>query len=136
MRIFILEDDARRIELFNRAFIGHQLTIAEDIDAAEKAFAPPYDLMCLDHDLGGQVFVPAGLRNTGSAFVSGLSEEDVAASLVLVHSHNPDGALAMKRTLIGKKALCLTYPFNQELLVQILALAEAVHRGPATLQNA
>ena len=136
MRIFILEDNARRIELFTKVFAGHNITIAEDVDIAEKSFQPPYDLMCLDHDLGGQVFVPAGLRNTGSAFVAGLTGQDVAGSLILVHSHNPDGAAHMKSDLISKQALCLAYPFSKDLLIRILVLAEAVHNGPAALQDA
>lgn len=100
MKIFILEDDQLRINAFVNAWAGyHDLRVATSVPEAKQLWAPPYDLVCLDHDLGGEIFVPSEHENTGFAFCKWLTEfvpaADMASTIFVVHSFNPDGAQKM-----------------------------------------
>ena len=53
MKVFILEDDPYRIVKFRDLLKGHDLTIIDSCTKVEE-FKPPYDLILLDHDLGGR----------------------------------------------------------------------------------
>jgi hypothetical protein len=101
VKVFVLEDDGQRIALFQQAAIGHDLTLVEDVDAAIKKWEPPYDVVCLDHDLGQEVFVNSRERNTGAGFCRWLVQHGAPhfVGAVIVHSYNRGGALEMVRTL-------------------------------------
>jgi hypothetical protein len=102
MKVFILEDDPYRNAAFESALEGHDLTMHIDVASAISAYDPPYDLMLLDHDLGGEVYVNSEEFNTGYTFceflVSNPKATDRAVS-VIVHSWNPEGGAAMGRLL-------------------------------------
>lgn len=66
MRIFVLEDNAARIMWFERRFQGHDVTYADSCTQIDR-FQPPYDLICLDHDLGGRQM--SEHEDNGEAFV-------------------------------------------------------------------
>lgn len=99
-KFFLLEDDPNRVAGFEAALDGHELHHAIDVDAAIAVFSPPYDLLLLDHDLGGEVFVSSDHSNTGAAFARYLAEHHPADLCdVIVHSWNPDGAKTIAGTL-------------------------------------
>lgn len=110
MRIFILEDDPARIMWFERRFRGHDVTQV-DTCAAIGAFKPPYDLICLDHDLGGRQM--SDHEDNGEEFAKLITHPDSLAWFnadpartplaVIVHSFNPEGADRIAYTM---KALC------------------------------
>jgi CheY-like chemotaxis protein len=62
-----------------------------------------YDLILLDHDLGGEVYVGTDHKNTGSEVARWITENkesiDIANTIFLIHSLNPTGAQYMKKTL-------------------------------------
>ena len=117
MRVFVLEDDAQRIALFWRAAIGHDMTLAKDVDEACKKFDPPYDLICLDHDLGGEVYVSSEQRNTGAGFCRWLAERGIApCGRVVIHSYNADGARAMGAIMRDAGWLTIWVPFGPTVL--------------------
>lgn len=98
-RIFILEDDMYRILAFRQACVGMDLTVAMSCPEAYKLFKPPYDIICLDHDLGGQQMVESG-ANTGYEFAETLTKNPTPpADYIVIHSYNPEGALNMERIL-------------------------------------
>lgn len=73
MDIFILEDDQARIDKFVKEWgTKAKLTIAKSYDEAVKKYKGDYDLICLDHDLGGRQWVDSSEENTGFNFVKWL----------------------------------------------------------------
>ena len=66
MNIFILEDDIVRIAWFKKEFKQDTLTINTDAEPAKKILKKQkFDLIFLDHDLGGEVYVSSDNANTG-----------------------------------------------------------------------
>lgn len=126
IRIFILEDSPERIAAMEHAlkmYAGgpHEVTIRKWLggpDGAVEAFTPSYDLILLDHDLGGEQMVDAREENTGSAFTRFLATTTQARNAcVIIHSYNPEGAQEMELTL--KKAGFVNVqrePFSRTLL--------------------
>lgn len=111
MRIFVLEDDPLRQNAFMRTLMGHEMTICDSVLKAKQAWNPPYDVVCLDHDLGGQQMVDSSEGNTGTEFAGFLRAEcedavpfkfpgnAPAAGVVYIHSYNPAGAARMEQIL-------------------------------------
>jgi CheY-like chemotaxis protein len=99
MRIFILEDSPYRIENFKQMLIGHAVDVATTVDEA-KAFLDiyKYDLMFLDHDLGGQIIVKSG-KGTGYEVAKYIKNTANAEVPTILHSCNPAGAKNMQGIL-------------------------------------
>lgn len=118
-RIFILEDSPARIDIFAAALVrpGIDLTVAEDVDSAIKAFEPPYDLLLLDHDLGGEAFMDSGEYNTGYTFAKYLTAMNwPEPPQIVIHSWNPDGAATMAGELVEYFNMVSRIPFGARLL--------------------
>lgn len=102
MNIFILEDDPNRQKLFMRKFIGHEVVIVDNVtDAINELKAKPFDLIFLDHDLGGEIFVNSENENTGYQLAKWIKEQDqiLKNSTFIIHSLNPVGAQNIKAIL-------------------------------------
>lgn len=112
VNVFILEDDITRIIGFEEAIPGDgsvQITVCkwlEGVGGALNRFSPsaPYNLILLDHDLGGQQMVSSEGEETGAAFARYLAEfhkpvEGEEQPTVLIHSYNFEGAVEMQKTL-------------------------------------
>lgn len=121
IRIFILEDDAQRIELFYRNLPLDQvdLIIAKDIYQARKLWAPPYDIVCLDHDLDGQIMVDISEENTGSTFVNEVltGPLHLLTGKYFVHSWNPDAGDNMHLNLVNAGVESTRQMFGPRLFV-------------------
>lgn len=116
-KIFILEDDTERINLFIETLQGHDLTICTDYEAGTKKWEPPYDLVLLDHDLGGSVFVDShGDVPTGYHFVKFMGEASSSKIPVIVHSWNGGGTLNMLSLLRENGWPCVSQTFGEKLL--------------------
>ena len=95
MKIFILEDSNERIKQFKKRFFKEELYIERDVKAAIKLFKGnyPFDVIFLDHDLGGEEMVDSNDNNTGYQFVKWMVENyKVDGTDIIVHSLNPQGA--------------------------------------------
>lgn len=112
MRLLLLEDDLLRISEFERRAKEHKLalTVVSSATACIRLLeiglekkTVKYDLICLDHDLGGEIFVDTKHKNTGSEVARWISEhpESVKGALVVVHSFNPAGAKNMVSLIPG-----------------------------------
>ena len=97
MRILFLDDDRNRTGKFISQmgdWPWHTVDFAETAQEAKDLLAKHrYDLASLDHDLGGNVFVPSDAE-------SGYEVTKVIAAAshqpaVIVHSFNPTGAKRM-----------------------------------------
>lgn len=105
-RVFVLEDDPYRIGVFQDACLGrHDLTLTDRLSGPRGAFAvyqPPYDLIYLDHDLGGRQLVDSREEETGAAFARWMPPAGDHQPVITIHSYNFDGARNMVRTLREK----------------------------------
>lgn len=108
MRIFILEDNKYRMVKFRRELVGHQVDHAETVeDGMVLVKANRYDLIFLDHDLGGEEMVDSYGENTGyqlatfisSVFVNGKDFTQNRKTPCVIHSCNPAGANNIQRAL-------------------------------------
>lgn len=92
-KVFILEDSPQRIEAFRKLYAGHEVTVTttaqEAIDVLGRGL--DYDLITLDHDLGGQVYCRSDLENSGYRVAKFLSDKETKGAVV-IHSWNSIGA--------------------------------------------
>ena len=98
MRIFILEDDHARILTLRERLFNHNLTIINSCIEVDK-FQPPYDLLLLDHDLGGRQL--EGHEDCGLTFVRLVKPRLSSVVPIIIHSYNPVGAADMMNELEG-----------------------------------
>lgn len=91
MNIFILEDDQVRIQWLRERLFAHTCTFIESSTQADQ-FVGPYDLVLLDHDLGGRQLEDH--EDDGLAFVKAVKDR-IGGATVIVHSYNQDGAFRM-----------------------------------------
>lgn len=103
LKVLILEDDPNRIEFFKMKLKGHDLYFFDIADDAINAFKlmndKPWDIVFLDHDLGGLALVPSSNPNTGYAVAKYMAENEVEAKQIIIHSMNPAGSGNMKSLL-------------------------------------
>ena len=101
MRILILEDNDERLTQFQRNLCGCELMIVKEaIYAINYLNNEKWDVLFLDHDLGGQVNVNSIEENTGGAVARFLRDHpDRMPNLVILHSLNMAGCKYMKNIL-------------------------------------
>lgn len=121
MRIFILEDDHERIKTFRSKLIGHELVVAETAQQAINILGTHkdattrdsrFDLIFLDHDLGGEQMVTTSGRNTGSEVVRWMTLEMGKCPSVIIHSLNTPAAIEMQNKLCDIGIDCHRIPFT------------------------
>jgi CheY-like chemotaxis protein len=123
MKIFVLEDDPIRIEWFKKRFIGHEVTYVDSCTQVDQ-FQGPYDLICLDHDLGGRQLEDH--EDNGLAFVR-LINDRIERANVIIHSFSPWGAMNMKG--VCEKAFIA--PFGTRRFTDIVNAALNLDRNQA-----
>lgn len=118
MKIFILEDDKHRMIKFRRELIGHQIDHATTVkDGTSLVLKNKYDLIFLDHDLGGEEFVDSFAGNTGYELAKLIaSSTPNKETPCIVHSCNSVGAYNILRVL----------PYAVKLPFILLDIASAV----------
>ena len=102
-RVMILEDDHNRINQFKSILelqvqdVSYYLTAESFIEQLENE--TKIDLMLLDHDLGGKVYVDTKDKNTGSEVVRYIvmnkDQEKYKSTKIIVHSFNGPAARFM-----------------------------------------
>jgi len=95
MRIFVLEDNLERNKKFRRELIGHEIIITEDVESAKNYINIKFDLLFLDHDLGGQEMVISA-DDTGYGVAKLLNKSINKDTPAIIHSCNHAGATAMQ----------------------------------------
>ena len=117
VRVFLLDDDAARHEWFARQFKGDSVDVAADAArAVEMLAANHYDVIFLDHDLLPEHYYAEEFddERTGYAVARWLAErpERLAATHIIVHTRNADGALRMVELLrrTGRQAEHVPFP--------------------------
>jgi len=112
-RIFILEDDYRRIDLFKEKLqFDYDLTITVNSDDAIQTLKlHKFDLLCLDHDLGSRQMVNSLEYDTGYRVACEIPNTINKDTPAIIHSYNPSGAGKMWSTLTCEKKMCS--PFHE-----------------------
>lgn len=93
MKILIVEDNKARIKWFKEALIGHSVDIVESADPAISLVKEKkYDVIFLDHDLGGEEYVDSNNDNTGYQVSKVIKGSINCQTRIIVHSCNPVGS--------------------------------------------
>jgi len=121
IRVFLLDDDARRHRWFTARFKGDVVDIASNVAEAERLLsAASYDAIFLDHDLHPEHYHADSTddKRTGYAIARWLcsNPELQRASTILVHTRNADGAMRMVAELrnAGRSADYVPFPLLAE----------------------
>lgn len=114
MKVLFLDDDKERMKHARKYFMNDTLSEAETAEQAIRMLEKysPYDLVSLDHDLGGNIYCPSD-EVSGYAvakFISTMPTEKLPKRVV-IHSFNPVGANNMINVLRGIVPL-IRQPFN------------------------
>lgn len=102
MKILILEDDPERHLSFkkNLAFAKVLKIVTTVPDAIYELSHNTWDVLFLDHDLGGEVFVDSNESLTGYHVAVWLEEhQEYKPKNIIIHSLNYIGAARMKAAL-------------------------------------
>jgi len=99
MKILVLEDDAERIHYFSKVFVKHELAIVNHVNMFAILCKKKFDIIFLDHDLGGEVYVESKHENTGYNACKFLVETINVNTPIIVHSYNENGAKNMMNLL-------------------------------------
>lgn len=118
MRVLLLEDNAARTAQFIERFIEGKYNytiVATSSEAINLLKQNEYDLIFLDHDLGGEVYSTA--EDCGMRVAEHLSENP-NTGLVIVHSLNTNAAVEMINKINiepGKiRAIYVPYAWNKD----------------------
>lgn len=123
MRILILEDDVEDRVPYFRYWLTQKadvtLVFAETADQAIHALQCgelenrlAFDLIFLDHDLGGEQMVSTEGKNTGSEVVRWMVSNLHHYCPVIVHSLNYGAAVEMKQKLEDMGMECYRIPYS------------------------
>lgn len=112
IRILVLEDDVQRIKWFKSVLIGVVADFAvEAQEAIDLVNKNKYDIIFLDHDLGGKQMVDVNEFNTGSTVAKVIAGKDWKDDCdVIIHTYNPDGRENMRAII--NSFLCKIYPYG------------------------
>lgn len=108
--IVILEDDDNRIETFLEMFPWAK--VVKTANECIKLLKKPCDLLFLDHDLGGEIYVDTDHKNTGSEVVRWIEEYRPKIKKIIVHSYNSAASDVMVKVLNRCGYDVARIPFN------------------------
>lgn len=112
LKIMVLEDMSSRIQFFKSKLHRHDVYYFDNADDAINALRflsdEPWDIIFLDHDLEGRIFVSSSYHNTGYTVAKFISENDIKIDQIITHSMNPQGAKNIKMILPKAEII----PFN------------------------
>jgi len=115
MKVFFLDDDKIRLKKAKPNFIGCEWFEAETAEDAIKVLTEhsPFDLVSLDHDLGGNVYCPSDevSGHEVAKFITTLPA-DKLPKRIIIHSFNPVGAQSMQHTFDDAGIRSLRIPFD------------------------
>lgn len=117
MKVFILEDDPERIRWFREYFFNDEVTFIESCKQADQ-FKPPYDLILLDHDLGGRQLEDH--EDSGTTFATLIKDKLEDCPFIIIHSYNAVGAGRM-RAVLGRGYYA---PFHGDMFHDLLAVID------------
>ena len=124
MKVFVLEDDGERNNVFSKLFVNQELMISNNVDLSFKILSLiKFDYIFLDHDLGGKQLVNSLEQNTGYNLATKIHLTKNTLTPIIIHSYNPVGARNMEAILKRNEINSLVYtsPFMGDNFKQILS---------------
>jgi len=104
MNVLFLDDNPARTKVF-LTYYPHADTVDTAVDCIKAMQQKPYDVVFLDHDLGGESFVDPLRDDCGMAVVRWITDPlkfTDPVSVYVVHSHNHRAAETMAELLEKK----------------------------------
>jgi CheY-like chemotaxis protein len=97
LKILVLDDDKIRLDHFRRGLIGYEVTTTETAsDTISLLSTHDFDVIFLDHDLGGKINEPSG-PGTGYEVAEWLhNNPNRKPKQIFIHSFNEPGRKRMK----------------------------------------
>lgn len=128
-RVLFLDDDDNRHRKIRPHLIGCQKIVqvktATEAISALKCYE--FDIVFLDHDLGGEIFVSSDRPDTGMFVAKVIALSRLEIPLIVIHSCNPDGAVRMHDVLKSAKYNVELLPFTH-LIPHLPRLMESITR--------
>jgi ActR/RegA family two-component response regulator len=98
MRILFLDDDQRRKRTFRSNFPSAKI-VSTASETIHQLMTDEYNVVFLDHDLGGEVYVDSDREDTGMEVVRWIADNRPNIEKVFIHSCNKDAAAKMHSSL-------------------------------------
>ena len=121
MRILFLDDDPERQRRVRTALVGTVLYAVETAaDAIRVLSEHEFDVVMLDHDLGGEIHQPSD-ETSGYGVAAAIANGDgKRPGMVVIHSFNGPGAVKMMVVLSEAKIPTVWAPFGTSLDALVL----------------
>ena len=116
-RVLVLDDSRERLEAFAHALEGCRVKLVSTSKAARIALIDeePFDLVCLDHDLGESMTVRPGDGMEVAQFIAH-DMRDKIPWCVLVHSSNVPAAERMEHELEKSRITVMRAAYSARML--------------------
>jgi CheY-like chemotaxis protein len=134
-QVLFLDDDHRRIEEIRRRMesLPCELVVVETaVDCILKLGEKSYDLVLLDHDLGGEIYCDSSREDCGMEVVRWLKRTGGEHGAFIVHTMNPVAAAAMYFELSGMGYPVAQATFGSPLFYRSLHLMLGLEEPGAT----
>jgi len=110
-KMFVLDDDADRmayiIHILSREFPGCTIASASTLNSAKRMLQEDiFDVLFLDHDLGGMIYVPSENPDTGYQLAFHIWSNNIPYKKCIVHSLNYEGSM----NILGRLRDCIWLP--------------------------
>lgn len=110
MKVLVVEDNSFRVKKFKSELIGCSVDYTDNAyEAIVLCKEIQYDLVFLDHDLGGREMVSSDDENTGFQVAKNMKGTINESTFTVIHSANPVGAANMQKEL--PQALTISFIF-------------------------
>jgi len=108
--ILFLDDDPTRGDSFLKRF-PDTVWVTTAADCIEELQKHSWPTVCLDHDLGGEVYVDSNREDCGMEVVRWLENHDVSVGQIIIHSYNFYAVGIMKNVLVKAGYDAVRIPF-------------------------
>ncbi len=115
-KILFLDDDARRLKTFKR-YYPNAVWVQTARECIKRIYQP-WDIISLDHDLGGETYVDSQRNDCGMEVVRYILRNrpsSLAKTRFIIHSRNQCAAVLMAEALSSAGYHCEWEPFSNLL---------------------
>jgi len=116
MRVLFLDDHPRRTDAFRQVF--PDTTWVRTVEECIERLSEEWDVIQLDHDLGGEILVDSSRKDCGTEVVRHIVRDQpqhLRSALFKVHTYNEDAAQSMVEELNAAGYKCEYQPLLQDL---------------------
>lgn len=121
MNVLFLDDSPERRSRFT-SLVPHGQCVETAQECIDRLASQSWDVVFLDHDLGGEAMMPTTHQNSGSAVVRWMIEQRSPVRYVVVHSLNSPAATGMVSDLKGAGYAAEYHPWGWQNADAILAV--------------